>query len=72
MRTACRRHLYTRRRSFPKGFAGSFGTGLPGVSRKKTDLVVVVADAGSTAGKAGEFGGRTITETERRNLAGLG
>jgi hypothetical protein len=31
-----------------------------------------VADAGSTARKAGELGVRTITEAEWRDLAGLG
>ena len=39
---------------------------------KKTDLVVVGADAGSKARKATELGVRTITEQEWRELAGLG
>ncbi len=39
---------------------------------KKTDLVVVGADAGSKARKATELGVRTITEQEWRDLAGLG
>ena len=38
---------------------------------KKTDLVVVGADAGSKARKATELGVRTITEQEWRDLAGL-
>jgi len=38
---------------------------------KKTDLVVVGADAGSKARKATELGVRTITEQEWRELAGL-
>jgi hypothetical protein len=39
---------------------------------KKTDLVVVGADAGSKARKATELGVRTVTEAEWRELAGLG
>jgi DNA ligase (NAD+) len=38
---------------------------------KKTDYVVVGADAGSKAKKAGELGLATLTEDQFRNLAGL-
>ena len=39
---------------------------------KKTDFVVVGADAGSKATKAAELGVRTLTEAEWREMAGLG
>ncbi|MFC7552558.1 BRCT domain-containing protein [Pseudoroseomonas wenyumeiae] len=38
---------------------------------KKTDFVVVGADAGSKANKAAELGVRTLTEAEWREMAGL-
>ncbi|MBP0463785.1 NAD-dependent DNA ligase LigA [Roseomonas sp. PWR1] len=38
---------------------------------KKTDFVVVGADAGSKAAKAAELGVRTLTEAEYREMAGL-
>jgi DNA ligase (NAD+) len=38
---------------------------------KKTDFVIVGADAGSKAAKAAELGVRTLTEAEYRDLAGL-
>jgi DNA ligase (NAD+) len=38
---------------------------------KKTDFVVVGADAGSKATKAAELGVRTLTEAEYREMAGL-
>lgn len=39
---------------------------------KKTDYVVVGADAGSKAAKAAELGVKTLTEAEWRQMAGLG
>jgi DNA ligase (NAD+) len=39
---------------------------------KRTDFVVVGADAGSKAAKAAELGVRTLTEAEWREMAGLG
>jgi DNA ligase (NAD+) len=39
---------------------------------KKTDFVVVGADAGSKATKATELGVRMLTEAEWREMAGLG
>ena len=39
---------------------------------KKTDFVVVGADAGSKAAKAAELGVRVLTEAEWREMAGLG
>ncbi len=38
---------------------------------RKTDFVIVGADAGSKAAKAAEFGIRTLTEAEFRDLAGM-
>jgi DNA ligase (NAD+) len=39
---------------------------------KKTDFVVIGADAGSKAAKAAELGVRALTEAEWRQMAGLG
>jgi DNA ligase (NAD+) len=39
---------------------------------KKTEFVIVGADAGSKAAKAAELGVRTLTEAEWREMAGLG
>jgi DNA ligase (NAD+) len=39
---------------------------------KRTDFVVVGADAGSKAAKAAELGVKTLTEAEWREMAGLG
>jgi DNA ligase (NAD+) len=39
---------------------------------KKTDFVIVGADAGSKAAKATELGVTTLTETAWREMAGLG
>ena len=52
--------------------SGSLGAKVTDSVSKKTDLVVVGADAGSKARKATELGVRTVSETEWRELAGLG
>ena len=39
---------------------------------KKTDFLIVGAEAGSKAAKAAEIGVRTLTEAEWREMAGLG
>lgn len=39
---------------------------------KKTDFVIVGADAGSKAAKAAEFGVRTLSEAEWREIVGVG
>ena len=39
---------------------------------KRTDFVVVGADAGSKAAKAAELGVKVLTEAEWRGMAGLG
>ena len=48
------------------------GAKVTGSVSKKTDFVAVGADAGSKARKATELGVRTVSETEWRELAGLG
>jgi DNA ligase (NAD+) len=52
--------------------SGSRGAKVTDSVSKKTDLVVVGVDAGSKARKATELGVRTVSETEWRELAGLG
>ena len=52
--------------------SGSLGAKVTDSVSKKTDLVVVGVDAGSKARKATELGVRTVSETEWRELAGLG
>ncbi len=64
--------LETMTRPEAKARAEALGAKVTDSVSKKTDLVVVGADAGSKARKAGELGVRTITETEWRELAGLG
>jgi DNA ligase (NAD+) len=63
--------LETMTRPEAKARAEAMGGKVTDSVSKKTDLVVVGADAGSKARKATELGVRTITETEWRALAGL-
>jgi DNA ligase (NAD+) len=64
--------LETMTRPEAKARAELLGAKVTDSVSKKTDLVVVGADAGSKARKATELGVRTITEQEWRELAGLG
>jgi DNA ligase (NAD+) len=64
--------LETMTRPEAKARAEVLGAKVTDSVSKKTDLVVVGADAGSKARKATELGVRTITEQEWRELAGLG
>ncbi len=63
--------LETMTRPEAKARAEVLGAKVTDSVSKKTDLVVVGADAGSKARKATELGVRTITEQEWRDLAGL-
>ena len=63
--------LETMTRPEAKARAEVLGAKVTDSVSKKTDLVVVGADAGSKARKAAELGVRTITEQEWRALAGL-
>ncbi|MGA3402268.1 MAG: NAD-dependent DNA ligase LigA [Acetobacteraceae bacterium] len=63
--------LETMTRPEAKARAEVLGAKVTDSVSKKTDLVVVGADAGSKARKATELGVRTITEQEWRELAGL-
>ena len=63
--------LETMTRPEAKARAESLGAKVTDSVSKKTDLVVVGADAGSKARKATELGVRTISEAEWRELAGL-
>jgi DNA ligase (NAD+) len=64
--------LETMTRPEAKARAEALGAKVTDSVSKKTDLVVVGADAGSKARKATELGVRTVTEVEWRELAGLG
>jgi DNA ligase (NAD+) len=64
--------LETMSRPKAKARAENLGAKITDSVSKKTDLVVVGADAGSKARKATELGVRTVTEAEWRELAGLG
>ena len=64
--------LETMTRPEAKARAEALGAKVTDSVSKKTDLVVVGADAGSKARKATELGVRTITETEWRELTDLG
>jgi DNA ligase (NAD+) len=63
--------METMTRPEAKARAEALGAKVTDSVSKKTDLVVVGADAGSKARKATELGVRTITESEWRELAGL-
>jgi DNA ligase (NAD+) len=63
--------LETMTRPEAKARAEALGAKVTDSVSKKTDLVVLGADAGSKAKKAAELGVRTATETEWRTLAGL-
>ena len=63
--------LETMTRPEAKARAEEMGAKVTDSVSKKTDLVVVGADAGSKAKKALELGVRTVTEAEWRTLAGF-
>ena len=64
--------LETMTRPEAKARAEALGAKVTDSVSKKTDLVVVGADAGSKARRAAELGVRTVTEQEWRELAGIG
>ncbi|MCB4823012.1 NAD-dependent DNA ligase LigA [Roseicella aerolata] len=63
--------LETMTRPEAEARAESLGAKVTKSVSKKTDFVVVGADAGSKAAKAAELGLRTLTEAEWREMAGL-
>jgi DNA ligase (NAD+) len=63
--------LETMTRPEAKARAEALGAKVTDTVSKKTDLVVVGADAGSKARRAAELGVKTVTEAEWRSLAGL-
>ncbi len=62
--------LETMTRPEAKAMAERLGARVTDSVSKKTDLVVVGADAGSKARKAAELGVRTVSEAEWREIAG--
>jgi DNA ligase (NAD+) len=63
--------LETMSRPEAKALAEKLGARVTDSVSKKTDLVVIGADAGSKARRAAELGVRTVTEAEWRQLAGM-
>ena len=63
--------LETMTRPEAKSRAETLGGRVTDSVSKKTDIVVLGADAGSKAKKAAELGIRTLTEAEWRELAGF-
>jgi DNA ligase (NAD+) len=63
--------METMTRPEAKARAEALGAKVTDSVSKKTDLVVVGADAGSKARKAAELGVKTVTEMEWRELAGF-
>ncbi len=63
--------LETMTRPEARARAEALGARVTDSVSKKTDLVIVGADAGSKARRAAELGVRTVTETEWRELAGM-
>ena len=63
--------LQTMTRPEAKARAEALGAKVTDSVSKKTDLVVLGADAGSKAKRAAELGVRTVTEAEWRALAGF-
>jgi DNA ligase (NAD+) len=63
--------LETMSRPEAKSRAEALGARVTDSVSKKTDLVIVGADAGSKAKRAAELGVKTITEQEWRELAGM-
>jgi DNA ligase (NAD+) len=63
--------LETMTRLEAKARAEALGAKVTETVSKKTDLVIVGADAGSKAKRAAELGVRTVSEAEWRTIAGL-
>ncbi|HEY0204714.1 MAG TPA: BRCT domain-containing protein, partial [Acetobacteraceae bacterium] len=63
--------LETMSRTEAKARAEAMGARVTDGVSKRTDLLVLGADAGSKAKKAAELGVRTVTEAEWREMAGM-